>query len=120
MLAPPLTAMFRLGANPDADAILLAAAAGGADLADLAGLPRKCSAAAPGPDSDADGGLRTGGLRLDLTLHDAGRVQGGPDPQCAAALQAVLEALGKKSRPGRTSAVRASGTMTRWRKPAGA
>ena len=35
----------------------------------------------------------------DLTLHSAGRVQGDLTPQCAAALQAVLEALGRKACP---------------------
>jgi hypothetical protein len=81
----------------DADAILLAAAAGGADLADLAGLAEEMQRRCAGPDADDDGGFADRWLRLDLTLHGAGRVQGDLTPQCAAALQAVLEALGKKA-----------------------
>jgi hypothetical protein len=83
----------------DADAILLAAAAGGADLADLAGLAEEMRRRCAGPDADDDGGFGDRWLRLDLTLHGAGRVQGDLTPQCAAALQAVLEALGKKAGP---------------------
>src|SRR5450755_2593735 len=80
----------------DADAILLAAAAGGADLADLAGLAEELQRRCAGPDPDDDGGFGDRWLRLDRTLHDAGRLQGDLNAQCAAALQAVLEALGKK------------------------
>jgi Domain of unknown function (DUF222)/HNH endonuclease len=83
--------------RPDADEILLAAAAGGADLADLAGLAEEMQRRCAGPDLDDDGGFADRWLRLDLTLHGAGRVQGDLTPQCAAALQAVLEALGKKA-----------------------
>jgi hypothetical protein len=82
-----------------ADAILLAAAAGGADLADLAGLAEEMQRRCAGPDADGDGGFADRWLRLDLTLHGAGRVDGDLTPQCAAALQAVLEALGKKAGP---------------------
>src|ERR1022692_1259591 len=83
----------------DADAILLAAAAGGADLADLAGLAEEIQRRCAGPDADGDGGFADRWLRLGLTLHLAGRVEGDLTPQCAAALQAVLEALGKKAGP---------------------
>ena len=83
----------------DADAILLAAAAGGADLADLAGLAGEMQRRCAGPDPDGDGGFGDRWLRLDLTLHGAGRVEGDLTPQCAAALRAVLEALGKKAGP---------------------
>ena len=85
--------------RPDADAILLAAAAGGADLADLAGLAGEMQRRCAGPDPDDDGGFGDRWLRLDLTLHDAGRVEGDLTPQCAAALRAVLEALGRKAGP---------------------
>jgi len=84
----------------DADAILLAAAAGGADLADLAGLAEEMQRRCAQPDSDGgDDGFADRWLRLDLTLHGAGRVDGDLTPQCAAALRAVLEALGKKAGP---------------------
>jgi len=93
------TGRLPAGKQADADAILLAAAAGGADLADLAGLAEEMQRRCAGPDSDGDGGFADRWLRLDLTLHGAGRVQGDLTPQCAAALQAVLEALGKKAGP---------------------
>jgi hypothetical protein len=93
------TSQLPAGKQADADAILLAAAAGGADLADLAGLAEEMQRRCAGPDPDDDGGFADRWLRLDLTLHDAGRVQGDLTPQCTAALQAVLEALGKKAGP---------------------
>jgi hypothetical protein len=58
-------------------------------------MQRRCAAS----DADDDGGFTDRWLRLDLTLHDAGRVQGDLTPQCTAALQAVLEALGKRAGP---------------------
>jgi hypothetical protein len=82
-----------------ADEVLLDAAADGAELADLAGLAeemyRRCAPA----DSDGDDGFADRWLRLDLTFRNAGRVEGDLTPQCAAALRAVLEALGKKAGP---------------------
>src|SRR5450432_2633599 len=93
------TSQLPAGKQPDADAILLAAAAGGADLEDLASLAEEMQRRCAGPDADDDGGFGDRWLRLDLTLHDAGRVQGDLTPQCTAALQAVLEALGKKAGP---------------------
>jgi hypothetical protein len=86
------------GKRADADAILLAAAAGGAELADLAGLAEEMRRRCAAPDSDDDG-FADRWLRLDLTLHGAGRVTGDLTPQCTAALRAVLEALGKKAGP---------------------
>ncbi len=84
----------------DADQVLLGAAAAGADLADLAGLAeemyRRCASADRDGDDD---GFADRWLRLDLTFRGAGRVTGGLAPQCAAALRAVLEALGKKAGP---------------------
>src|ERR1022692_1245642 len=93
------TGQLPAGRQADADHILLAAAAGGADLADLAGLAEEMRRRCAGPDADDDGGFGDRWLRLDLTLHRAGRVEGDLTPQCAAALQAVLEALGKKAGP---------------------
>src|SRR5450755_926467 len=93
------TSQLPAGRQADADAILLAAAAGGADLADLAGLAEEMQRRCAGPDADDDGGFADRWLLLDLTLHGAGRVQGDLTPQCTAALQAVLEALGKKAGP---------------------
>ena len=93
------TAKLPEGKQADADAILLAAAAGGAELADLAGLAEEMRRRCAQPDTDDDGGFADRWLRLDRTLHDAGRVEGDLTPQCAAALDAVLDAFSKKTGP---------------------
>ena len=84
----------------DADAILVAAAAGGAELADLAGLAEEMYQRAqmdrPDPDEDGFDDRR---LVLDLTFGGAGRLTGDLAPGCAAALTAVLDALGKPAGP---------------------
>ena len=87
------------GKRAGADAILLAAAAGGAELADLAGLAEEMRRRCAQPDTDDGGGFADRWLRLDRTLHDAGRVEGDLTPQCAAALDAVLDAFSKKTGP---------------------
>ena len=86
-------------ARQDADGILLAAAAAGAGLQDLAGLAEEMRARTAAPDSDGgdDGADRS--LRLDLHYRGAGRLRGDLTPRCAAALQALLDALGKKAGP---------------------
>ena len=85
----------------DADAILVAAAAGGAELADLAALAEqmyeRCRQACPGGDDEDGFGDRR--LWLDLTFGGAARLTGDLAPGCAAAVSAVLEALGKKAGP---------------------
>jgi hypothetical protein len=86
-------------ARADADTILLAAAAGGADLADLASLAEQMRAKLARPDRDRDDGFDQRRLRLASTLGGAGRLDGDLTPSCAAALQAVLDALGKKADP---------------------
>ena len=79
---------------------MLAAAAGGAELADLAGLAEEMRRRCAQPDTDADGGgFADRWLRLDRTLNDAGRVEGDLTPQCTAALGAVLDAFSKKTGP---------------------
>jgi Domain of unknown function (DUF222)/HNH endonuclease len=84
----------------DADAILTGAATAGADLTGLAGLARemyeRSSAAGPGCD---DGGFDDRYLRLGITWQGAGRAEGDLTPGCAAALSAVLEALGQRTGP---------------------
>jgi Domain of unknown function (DUF222) len=83
-----------------ADRILLDAAAAGADLDDLRVIAQAACEAwrASRPDPD-DGGYHDRCLRVDTTLDDAGRITGDLTPECAAAVQAVLEALGKKRGP---------------------
>jgi len=90
----------------DADAILAAAARGGAGLAALGGLAQEMyERCAPG---DPDDGFADRFFRLGITFRGAGRAEGDLTPGCAAALAAVLEALGKKAGPedARTGAQR--------------
>jgi hypothetical protein len=84
----------------DADQILAAAAAGGAELADLAGLAQQMAerARSGAPDADEDG-FDDRRLLLDLTFQGAGRLTGDLTPRCAAAVTAVLEALAKPAGP---------------------
>jgi hypothetical protein len=82
----------------DAERILLAAAAAGADLRDLALLAAEMLARAAPPDGDGDG-FADRSLWLDKTLAGAGRLAGDLTPACTAALSAVLDALGGKTGP---------------------
>jgi Domain of unknown function (DUF222)/HNH endonuclease len=82
----------------DADAILLAAAAGGACLSDLAALAqemylRSCPA---GPQDD---GFEDRGLFFARTLGGAGRLEADLTPAASAALRTVLDSLGAKTGP---------------------
>jgi len=81
----------------DADEILAGAARGGASLAALGGLAREMyERSAPAQDDD---GFEDRWFRLGITFRGAGRAEGDLTPGCAAALAAVLEALGKKAGP---------------------
>jgi hypothetical protein len=87
----------------DVDKILLDAAAGGAELTDLAviaqaALEKWRQQQEPGDDPD-DSGFGDRYFKLGTTIDNAGRVTGDLTPECTAALQAVLEALGKKDGP---------------------
>jgi uncharacterized protein DUF222/HNH endonuclease len=86
------------GLVQDADAILLAAAAGGADLADLAILAQEMIERAAVPDGDDDG-FADRALWLETTLAGAGRLAGDLTPACATALAAVLDVLAAKAGP---------------------
>jgi hypothetical protein len=91
----------------DADQILATAAAGGAELADLAGLAQHMYERAHGsePNGDDDDGFDDRRLLLDLTFAGAGRLTGDLTPGCAAVVSAVLEALGKPAGPEDTRTV---------------
>ena len=95
-----------------ADQILLDAAAAGADLNDLRIIAQAAyeawRARHPDPDDDPGKGFDERFLQLDTTMDNAGRITGDLTPECAAAVQAVLEALGKKQGPedDRTAAQR--------------
>jgi hypothetical protein len=82
----------------DADEILAGAARGGADLASLAGLAREMYERCV-PVGDQDDGFEDRWFRLGITFRGAGRAEGDLTAGCAAALAAVLEALGKKAGP---------------------
>lgn len=84
----------------DADRILLGAAADGAELADLSGLAEEIYRRCAAPDAD-DGDDRFAQRWLRLTPHYRGhaRIDGDLTPRAAAALRAVLDALGKKRGP---------------------
>ena len=88
----------------EADQILADAAAAGADLDDLKLLAQAAyeawRAQEPDPDDDPRGkGFADRHLHLDTTLDGAGRIGGDLTPECAAAVTAVLEALGKNRGP---------------------
>jgi len=90
--------------QPEADRILVDAAAAGADLDDLKLLAQAAyeawRAQEPDPDDDPRG-RRFGDryLLLDTTLDGAGHITGDLTPECAAAIAAVIEALGKSRGP---------------------
>jgi Domain of unknown function (DUF222)/HNH endonuclease len=85
----------------DAEEILAGAARGEASLAALAGLAREmyercCQDGTADPIEDR---FEDRWFRLGITFRGAGRAEGDLTPGCAAALAAVLEALGKKAGP---------------------
>ena len=79
----------------DADKILADAAVCGLGLADLAGLFAEIYQRyrAGEPDEDTDPSFEDRALRLVTTLGGAGVLHGDLSPECAAAVQAVLDAL---------------------------
>ncbi len=87
-------------ARGDADVILLAAAAGGADLAGLAALAEEIRRRVARPDPDDEDGFEDRRVWLSTTFDGAGSLRGDLTAGCAAALRAVLDALGKKADRG--------------------
>jgi hypothetical protein len=94
------TSRLPAGMREGTDQILLEAAGAGAELKDLKLLANaaweKWRSQHPGPDDDPDDGFDERFVRLDTTMDGAGRITGNLTPECAAAVQAVLESLGKK------------------------
>jgi len=85
-----------------ADAILLGAAARGVPLEDLKILAVSMYELSRANDPDPDDGrpFDDRSVRLETTIGGAGRLTGNLSPGCAAALQAVLDALGKNRGAG--------------------
>ncbi|HEY6791622.1 MAG TPA: DUF222 domain-containing protein [Trebonia sp.] len=87
----------------DVDQLLVDTSAAGAELADLAVVAQAAyekwrQQQGPDPDDD-DGGFGDRYLKLATTIDGAGRINGDLTGECAAAVTAVLEALGKKAGP---------------------
>jgi Domain of unknown function (DUF222)/HNH endonuclease len=83
----------------EADVFLLTAAARGAELRDLGKLAEEIARQCARPDTDGDDGFAGRSVALDTTFEGAGKLNGNLTPQCAAAVQAVLDALGKRRGP---------------------
>jgi hypothetical protein len=88
----------------EADQILIDAAKAGADLDDLKIIAQAAyeawRAQEPDPEEDPRGrGFGDRYLDLETTMDGAGRITGDLTPECAAAVTAVLEALGKRRGP---------------------
>ena len=83
------------GAREAADEILLAAAAAGMGLRDLAGLAGEMyeRSRLDRPDGDPGRDFHDRTLRLETTFQGAGVVSGDLTPECAAIVGAVLDAL---------------------------
>src|SRR5262249_13399600 len=81
----------------DADAELPSAAANGAGLADLAQIAAELRAVHAQPDGDDGDGFEDRCLRLATTFGGAGRLEGDLTARCAAAVEAVLAALGTRA-----------------------
>jgi hypothetical protein len=84
------------------DQVLVDAAAAGASRQDLAVIAtaalEQWRAQHPDPDED-DGGFADRYLSVGATFGGAGVIRGDLTPECTAAVQAVLEALGKRHGP---------------------
>jgi hypothetical protein len=89
------------GMRAETDKILLEAAAAGASLDDLATIAaaaiEQWRSTQPDPEDDFD--FRDRYVKLGLTFGGAGIIRGDLTPECAAAVTAVMEALGKEQGP---------------------
>ncbi len=92
----------------EADRVLLDGLAAGLELGDLAKLVEQMLAALAEPDQDPAQDFADRSLKLGTTYGGAGYLEGDLTPQCAEAVRAMLEALGKKMGPedDRTAAQR--------------
>ena len=86
------------------DKLLVDTASAGANLEDLAVVAQAAyekwrQQQGPDDDDDGDGGFGERYLKVATTIDGVGRIGGNLTGECAAAVQAVLEALGKKAGP---------------------
>jgi hypothetical protein len=79
----------------ESDELLLAAVAGGMDLAGLSAMAAQMyeRSRAGLPDKEPEGALEDRAVRLETTFGGAGIIHGDLTPECAAAVGAVLDAL---------------------------
>ena len=77
----------------EAEELLAGAAQAGAGLRDLAAMCAEIRARTAGPDPDGNDPGLDRGLSLATTFEGAGVIHGDLTPQCAAMVQAVLDAL---------------------------
>jgi len=83
-----------------ADQIMLAAAGGGCELADIGRLAEEMYRRSAPPDTDPeDENFTNRNVRLARHFRGHGKLDGDLTPECTAALQAVLDALGKRAGP---------------------
>jgi hypothetical protein len=98
-----LTRKFPAELRGQTDKILLDAAAAGASLTDLktiaAAALEQWLAQSPDPDPDDDDGFDDRYVQVGTTFDGAACIRGNLTPECNAAVQAVLEALGKRHGP---------------------
>jgi len=84
----------------DADQIMLAAAGDGCELSDIGRLAeemyRRCAPPDSGPE---DENFTARNVRLTRHFRGHGKLDGDLTPECSAALQALLDALGKRAGP---------------------
>jgi Domain of unknown function (DUF222)/HNH endonuclease len=83
----------------DADVFLLGAAGGGMTLHELGQLAAEIRKQCAEPDTDGNDDFAGRSVRLDTTFGGAGKLDGNLTPQCTTAVQAVLDALGKRQGP---------------------
>jgi hypothetical protein len=84
----------------DADQIMLSAAGDGCELSDIGRLAEEMYRRCAPPDTDLeDENFTTRNVRLTTHFRGHGKLDGDLTPECNAALQAVLDALGQRAGP---------------------
>ena len=94
------TGQLPAGHRDDADSALLAAARSGLELDDLGRIAEEIRRHTAQPDTDGgDDGFDDRSVDVQTTFAGAGSLRGNLTPSCAAAVSAVLQALGKRAGP---------------------